>query len=129
MTPETQRYVDAKTDATRAQNDARFAEVLTSISTLSDKIGGLPSARSNIATVVGTGFAIFLGLVAVLAFAGDRFDGGMAASTDGAIAREIITQQSKDIEKLISAQALENQKMIDALVDHHEDQKGFEVPE
>lgn len=126
---ETQRYVDAKTEATRAQNDARFSEVINGISTLSTRIEGLPSAKSQFVAIVTTGAAIFLGLIAVLAFAGDRFDGGMSASTDGAVAREIISEQSKDIQKLIDSQAIENQKVLDALVDHHEDQKGFEVPQ
>lgn len=126
---ETQRYIDAKTEATRAQNDARFSEVINNIARLSDKIDGMPSAKSQIVSTVATGFAIFLGLIAILAFAGDRFDGGMSASTDGAIAKELIRQQSKDIEKLINAQAVENQKVIDALREHHIDQPGYEDPD
>ena len=128
VTPETQRYVDARTEATRAQNDAKFAEVIA-------KIDGFPKPLTwqQAAAVVATGIGIVL---AILAFAGDRFDGGMAVTTDAATTKEIVSQNSKNIEaltesvdKMISAQAIENQKMIDALADHHEGQKGFEAPE
>ena len=117
---EIKTYVDLKTEATRAQNDAKFAEVIA-------KIDGFPNPLTwqQAAAVMATGIGIVL---AILSFSADRFDGGMSASTDGAVAKELIQQQSKDIEKLINAQSVENQKMIDALAEHHEGQKGFETP-
>ena len=128
VTPETKRYVDAKTEGTRAQNDARFAEVLTKIDTLPK-----PMTWQQCAAVIASALGIML---AILAFAGDRFDGGMSVSTDAATTKEIAAQNSKSIDalamsvdKMINAQALENQKMIDALAEHHEGQKGFEKPE
>lgn len=68
---ETKNYLDAKVDAVKAQNDARFAEVLS-------KINGLhPATWQQIAAIaVGTVGLVF----AVLAFSSDRFDGGLAAS-------------------------------------------------
>lgn len=127
MTPETQRYIDVKTEATRAQNDAKFTEVISKIDNFPK-----PLTWQQAAAVMITGIGVML---AILAFAGDRFDGGMAVSTDAATTKEIVSQNSKNIEaltisvdKMIDAQALENQKMIDALADHHEGQKGFEVP-
>ena len=68
VTPETQRYVDLKTDATRAQNDARFAEILVKLDNLPR-----PMTWQQCAAVVATALGIML---AILAFSADRFDGG-----------------------------------------------------
>lgn len=71
-------YIDARSDAVRAQNDARFSEVLTEIRSLSVKIDHVPTTRSMIVTTlsgIAGATALFLG---ILAFAGDRFDGGVS---------------------------------------------------
>lgn len=74
----TKDYVDAKTDATRFQNDARFAEVIARL----DKV---PSLWQLIATVGSVGLTVLVALVgtflAVVQFGGDRFDGGMSAAS------------------------------------------------
>lgn len=82
---ETKHYLDAKVDAVKAQNDARFAEVLS-------KIDGLNPATwwQNallLAATVGTVFAI-------LAYASDRFDGGIAAM--GLIEEQIDAQREQN---------------------------------
>lgn len=118
---ETKNYVDARTEATRAENDKRFSQIL-------DKLDGLPSKNSQTVTILGAAGALFLGLLAVLAFAGDRFDGGMSASTDAAVSKEVISELDQKIDKMIDKQALENQKMIDALADHHKNQPDFKSP-
>ena len=118
---ETKNYVDAKTEATRAENDKRFSQIL-------DKLDGLPSKNSQTVTILGAAGALFLGLLAVLAFAGDRFDGGMSASTDAAVSQAVISELDEKIDKMIDKQAAENQKMINALADHHKNQSGFKAP-
>jgi hypothetical protein len=95
---ETKNYLDAKVDAVRAQNDARFAEVLS-------KIGALHPAtwQQNVAIAVG---AVGLGLAA-LALAGDRFDGGLAASSllDKVTAEQAVrdTAQDAKLEQILQA--------------------------
>lgn len=125
----TKAYIDANDETTRAQNDARFTEVITGIDKLSAKIEGLPSKNSQTVTILGAAGALFLGVLAVLAFAGDRFDGGMSASTDAAVSQLVISEMDEKIDKLIDKQAEENQKMIDALADYRKGQKSLEGPE
>lgn len=95
MDNETRLYVDAKTEATRAQNDARFAEVLSSISSLRSSLEGQIAAIRpgmswwQFASTLAGALAVTLGLVfGVLAFASDRFDGGLSA---GAVVDEAVT--------------------------------------
>lgn len=76
-------YIDAQDEKTRAQNDARFAEISAQISKVISKLDDLkdPPSIWQIAGLLLTSLGVVLGLVfAVLAFASDRFDGGIAAS-------------------------------------------------
>lgn len=66
-------YVDARIEAVKAQNDAHFAEVRSDISAISAKLDDKP----GILSIIGIAVAGFLGVVSVLAFGGDRFDGGV----------------------------------------------------
>ncbi|PJN92796.1 hypothetical protein CNY89_26485, partial [Amaricoccus sp. HAR-UPW-R2A-40] len=69
-----------KSAETKAGNDARFAELLAKFDILSAKIDGLPSTWKVIG-IVGSALGVSLGIVfAVLAFAGDRFDGGIGVT-------------------------------------------------
>ncbi len=74
-------YVDAKLGEVRAQNDARFAEILS-------RLERMPSTW----TVIAAGVSVFLGIVGVLAFGGDRFDGGVQVTT-AAVERAIEAQR------------------------------------
>lgn len=69
---ETKRYVDAKMDSVKAQNDARFAEVLAKL----DAINVPP-----IWQFAGIAFVTLGAAFAILAYASDRFDGGLAAGS------------------------------------------------
>jgi hypothetical protein len=81
-------YIDAKVDAVRAQNDARFSEVLSEIKGLhlevstqnreiSANIKSLPTKWSVVGGIVaGIGLAI-----GIFAYGGDRFDGGVQVSS------------------------------------------------
>lgn len=69
-------YIDAQDEKTRAQNDARFAEVIARLETISTtmmkQVWG--ATLSGVAATVGI-------ILAALAISGDRFDGGIAASS------------------------------------------------
>ena len=73
---ETKNYLDAKMDSVKAQNDARFSEVLSRLDGLKDlpKFWPLVSAIAIAAvTIIGIS-------VAILSYASDRFDGGLGAA-------------------------------------------------
>ena len=85
-------YIDAKVDAVRAQNDARFAEILS-------KLNHIPQTSTLITTVVGTGVSILALFIAVFAFGGDRFDGGVqltSASVQQAIEAQQIARSNRE---------------------------------
>lgn len=73
----TKDYIDRSMDAVRAQNDARFAEVLSEIRDIRGLIATKPSTWQLVATVFA-GAATILGVaLAALSYGGDRFDGGV----------------------------------------------------
>jgi hypothetical protein len=94
---ETKDYIDAKVDAVRAQNDARFAEVLANVSVLSSKIDALPSPVS-IWQIWGVALSTLGLAIAIAAFASDRFDGGISASAvvDQATSQITANQAKRD---------------------------------
>jgi hypothetical protein len=69
-------YVDAQDGQTRAQNDARFAEVISRLDSLRDLPRFWPLVVSGIVIMTGAIGIVFT----VLSYASDRFDGGIAAS-------------------------------------------------
>lgn len=100
MDASTRHYVNAKTDAVRAQNDARFAEVLARFDVLKADIDNKPTPPNiwQIAGVVGAGIGA---LVAIAAFAYDRFDGGVAAGVlvEQAVSQVAEAQATRDSEQ------------------------------
>jgi hypothetical protein len=75
---ETKNYLDAKVDAVKSQNDARFAEVLSRLDTVNASVQHMePVSIWKIASLVAAGVFAIAGLLGVMA---DRFDGGVAAS-------------------------------------------------
>lgn len=84
-------YIDAKSEAVRAQNDARFAEVIATLKTIQETsmkrrdIWG--AAAATILSIVGI-------ILAALSIGGDRFDGGMAAS--GVVSTVLNEQKARD---------------------------------
>lgn len=115
-------YVDAQTQATRSQNDARFAEVISELRTLDSKLSHLPSVLTVWAAVF-TGVASILGVVlGVLAFGGDRFDGGVQVATTGVEflqdVRAATSQNAEQIRTLSEQMAkrdAELQRLIESL--------------
>lgn len=73
----TKDYIDSKVDAVRAQNDARFAEVIGRIDGLSAKLDHLPSTGAMIVTAVTSALAVVGIVLAAMSYGGDRFDGGI----------------------------------------------------
>lgn len=69
---ETKNYLDAKMDSVRAQNDARFAEVLARLDNIK-----VPSLWQ----LVSIGAGMVLAIITVIGLMADRFDGGLAASS------------------------------------------------
>lgn len=67
---ETKNYVDAKMDSVKAQNDARFAEVIAKLDAI--KVPSIWQLASLAAAAV-------VSLVAIFGVFADRFDGGLAA--------------------------------------------------
>lgn len=80
-----------KAEAQRTIDYKSLSDSLTAVSST------LPSTKTMVFTVIGTGASIFLGILGVLAFAGDRFDGGMAAS--GALSAQA-TEQAATIAQI-----------------------------
>lgn len=110
MDAETQRYVDKSMETVRAQNDARFAEVLSRIDIVSVKIDHAPRPLTVLQFLLGSAgaLAVTLGVVfAVLAYASDRFDGGLAATavvdkiTSDQLARD--SAQDAKLDQIIEA--------------------------
>lgn len=108
-------YLDAKIETVRAQNDARFAELRSDISSLITKIDHLPTPLTFWQFVVGLGSAVVaaLGIVlAVLAYGSDRFDSGVSAM--GAIEealdaqRETNAMQDVRLDRILQALEAEN---------------------
>lgn len=87
--PETKNYLDAKVDAVKAQNDARFAEVLGKLDGLAVRLDAMPRPVGfwQLAGLIVSAMALGLTMLALFA---DRFDGGLAAS---AIKDQIATEQ------------------------------------
>lgn len=121
-------YVDAKAEATRAQNDARFSQVMSRLETLSMKLETatlhMPTTSSMFGTAAASVIAI-IGLgVAILAFGGDRFDGGMGAASitmDQAIsARETANRNAERLDDV--------DKKLDVLIDLMRVDRGRENP-
>ena len=90
---ETNHYVDANVRAAKAENSASFARLET-------KIDGISPGASwqQMAGVVISGVVVGLSLVfAVLAYASDRFDSGVASM--GAIEELLDTQREQNVEQ------------------------------
>lgn len=82
-------------NAVRAQNDARFAEVLS-------RLDRMPSSGFMIGTAASTVLGIVGIILAILAFGGDRFSGGVQLSS-------VSVQQAEDAKRV----AGENTKAIE----------------
>lgn len=83
-------YIDAKVEAVRAQNDARFSEIRSDIIALGAKIDAKPVGATwwqNALIVAGAVGTVF----AVLAYASDRFDSGVGSM--GAVEEAIDAQR------------------------------------
>jgi hypothetical protein len=75
---ETKNYLDAKVDSVKAQNDARFAEVLAKLDVVSERIVHLePLSIWKLASVAAVSVVTLLTIMGIMA---DRFDGGIAAN-------------------------------------------------
>ena len=96
MDSETKNYVDARTEATRSQNEAQFARIMAKLegSPTSEELRKSLTAQRN--WIVGSAIALFTAFVTVLAFGGDRFDSGVAAATLAFESSEEARENSKE---------------------------------
>lgn len=101
MVPGTQHYIDAKTEATRAQNDARFAEILARLEQ-APTIGEL--RKLIVTTAITTIFTLIAAMIALLAFGADRFGSGMTAASliydQSEEARQMTTENAENIREM-----------------------------
>lgn len=70
MDTETERYVNARMETVKAQNDARFSEVLA-------ELRKIPSTGTLAWMFAGAVISVIGIIIGALAFGGDRFDGGV----------------------------------------------------
>lgn len=75
---ETHRYIDKSIEAVKAQNDARFSEVLFELRSLRE---GSITWKQVWGAAAATTISVAGILLTVLAISGDRFDGGLSASS------------------------------------------------
>lgn len=85
-------YVDQKFETERVKTDSRFIEVLSEIRVLREETKSLREASLTRTQLWGAVATILGVLLAVLAFAGDRFDAGINVSDD---LRRIQTEQAE----------------------------------
>ncbi|SET75753.1 hypothetical protein [Paracoccus homiensis] len=90
-------YIDRSMETVRAQNDARFAEVLGEIRGIGQRLQHIESSQLSARQLWGavlTGAATVLGvMLAALAFGSDRFDGGVG------MADQRLEQMQRDAEQ------------------------------
>ena len=101
MDPGTQHYIDAKTEATRAQNDARFAEILARL----ERAPTIDELRKLVVTTaITTILTLIAAMIALFAFGADRFSGGMTAASliydQSAEARTMAIENAKNIREM-----------------------------
>lgn len=101
MDPGTQHCVDAKTEATRAQNDARFAEILARL----ERAPTIDELRKLVVTTaITTILTLIAAMIALFAFGADRFSGGMTAASliydQSAEARTMAIENAKNIREM-----------------------------
>ncbi len=95
MDAHTKDYIDSKVEVVKAQNDARFVEVLAGINSVGERVSHLrePTTWQQLALTMGSVGLVLLGVVfAVLGYASDRFDGGLSASS---VKDELAVEQLK----------------------------------
>ena len=100
-------YIDAKADAVRAQNDARFAEVMSHLDAAAARVDAatahIPTTATMIGTAAATGIAVVGLIIGILAFGGDRFDGGIGYSA-------VSIQQAVGAQRLAAENAVQLEK-------------------
>lgn len=99
--------IDAKIAAAEARTDTKFAEVLGELKAMRSDMSHMPSTWAMVGTMGGFAVVIVTVILAVMAYGGDRFDGGVAfgqGSAEAKVALDKVTSenaaQTKQIEQL-----------------------------
>lgn len=106
MDPGIKHYIDSGDEVTRAQNDARFAEILAKLSQAATAEGLRNLTVTMVIAIVATGIGIIGIMIALFAFGADRFGSGMSAAT-------LIYEQSDEAKR----RAVENERNIKEIRD------------
>lgn len=105
--------MNARLEAVRAQNDARFAEVIARLDGLKTEISHLPTVQSMAIGMASAVVATVGLLTAIWAFGGDRFDSGVQL-TGMTVERSLEAQRKAEgAEK----QAQDANRKLDAVLD------------
>jgi len=96
--------MDAKIGQAKAEVDTEFAN-------LRRELDKLPGTWTVVTTVIGSAVTLFLAIIAVLAFGGDRFDGGIGLASLQRDQLERDAKQDEAIAGLQQATAQTNDKL------------------
>lgn len=98
----TQAYIDRSMDAVRAQNDARFGEVLSEIKGLGTRLDHIEKGQISPWQVWAAALTGFGAVLAVLAFAGDQFGLGSNLADQRFEQLQLDQSQNERIESILS---------------------------
>ena len=104
--PVIKHYIDSRDEVTRAQNDARFAEILAKLDRAATAEGLRNLTVTMAIAIVATGTGIIGIMIALFAFGADRFGGGTPAAS-------LIYEQSDEAKR----RDLENERNIKEIRD------------
>lgn len=95
---------------------SKIESIETTINSRLEKLDHLPSNVSLFFTAAGAALTVFLAVIAILAWGGDRFDGGVQMSQDSAAEivgmRELTDQNSRAIQDI----AVQLDMLLDRLI-------------
>lgn len=107
--------VDMSADLLDAKIGQAKAEVDTEFANLRRELDKLPGTWTLVTTVIGSAVTLFLAIIAVLAFGGDRFDGGIALA---GMQRDQIERDARQDEAIVGLQqaAAQTNEKLDVLL-------------
>ena len=98
----TQSYIDRSMDAVRAQNDARFSDVLSEVRAINVKLDHVPTTRAMIGSIIGGIVAAVTIGIGVMALFGASFNSGFSLSNIRATEERIDREQNERIDGILT---------------------------
>lgn len=124
--------VDAKIAAAEARTDTKFAEVLGELKAMRAEMTHMPSNRSMIGTMGALSAVVLATVLAVLALAGDRFDGGVAygiGSADAKLGLDRVIAENSAQTKQIEMLSNQMNQVLQAISREPQKQSGEPMPQ